>query len=65
MEGGSRTTFWVHGDGPVKEVEINIIQTQALQAHIQVLLDARCIGAPYFRGDPDVFPLDSGVECLL
>lgn len=58
-------TLGVHGDGPMHQVQVNIIDAQALQADLQVLLDARVEGAPKLRGDEDILSLDPRIEGLL
>lgn len=58
-------TIRIHGDGPVHQIQIYVIQTQTLQTQIEILLHARMVCAPEFGGDEDVFSLDARCERFL
>ena len=40
------------------EVEVDIVQSEGLEAHVEVLFDASVEGAPEFGGDENITPLD-------
>jgi hypothetical protein len=44
----------IHGDGPVDQVEIDIIQAQQLQADIHVFFAFAVVRAPQFRRDEEI-----------
>lgn len=44
----------VHGDGPMHQIGIDIVEPEAVQRLLQRLVDARVVGAPQLRGDEDL-----------
>ena len=40
------------------EVEVDIVQSKGLQAHVEILLNTSVEGAPEFSGDENITPLD-------
>lgn len=52
-------TVRVEGNGPVDEEHVDVVKTQSLQRHVEVLLDSVVVGDPDLGGDEDVFSLDT------
>lgn len=48
--------------GPVDEVEVEVVDAEVAERHVQVLLDARVVRAPEFAGDEDFGARDAGLE---
>lgn len=53
-----KLTGGIHRDGPVHQVQVNVIQPQTLKALIKVLFDAGVVGRPKLCGDKYVVPLN-------
>ncbi len=47
------------------QIQIHIVQSQALQALIEIFLHPGMVCAPQLGGDEDILALDTAVECFL
>lgn len=60
------TTIRIHGQRPMHQIQINILQPQLLQTQLEILLHARMIGAPELGSDEEILALDlAGRQCRL
>ena len=56
---------WVCGAGPVHQIQINIVQSEALQRAVNALWDALMPWIVQLSGDPDFLPRDArGLDAL-
>jgi hypothetical protein len=37
------------------QIQIHVLELKPLQAHVEILLDARMVRTPQFRGDKEIF----------
>jgi hypothetical protein len=49
----------------VHQEQVDVVQSQALQALLQTLGSASVVCAPQLGSDEDILTLDTGGECLL
>ena len=39
-------TIWIHWNGPVDQIEVDVIHSEVFQGDIEIFLDSAVIGAP-------------------
>lgn len=52
----------VHEQGPVQQVQVDVVEPQRLEALVEALLHARVVRRPHLGHDEDVLALDARVE---
>lgn len=52
----------IHEQGPVHEEEVDIVETELLQALLETQLDTGVVGGPDLGDDEDVLALDAGCQ---